>query len=70
VLAVVALAAELVDSESLTHGWKSAPKRVTIPIAVLVNAHLFGLLPPSLDPFTWSGRGLRALGLVRRPCVR
>jgi hypothetical protein len=62
-VAVVVLAAEMLDTRTLSDAWRSAPLRYTVPIAILTNAHLFGLLPPAVDPFSWASK----LPIYRRP---
>jgi hypothetical protein len=55
-LAVVVLAADATGNETMSDAFKSASRhRVMGPVVVSVwatlTAHLFGLIPPSRDPF-------------------
>lgn len=65
-LAALVLVAEASDTRTLSDTWRSAPLRYTVPIAVVTNAHLFGLLPGVLDPFVWASK----IPVPRRTRVR
>lgn len=52
----VVLIAECLDSRTMSDAFRHSPNYIRVPVWAITTAHLFGVLPERLDPFTYLSR--------------